>query len=140
MVYKINKCLLVSLVSSFLNGIPRIVIVFIALSVSVGVWTLVAISLERYFAIVRPLASRKWQTRSHAYKMIAGVWVAALVWNSPITFVSQLQPMANSGTRFTSSNRFITNNPNYYMKYFVSQVVSVVVRIGQILKVKKCLT
>ncbi|PBC32208.1 Cholecystokinin receptor type A [Apis cerana cerana] len=44
-------------------------------SVSVGVWTLVAISLERYFAICRPLKSRRWQTQFHAYKMIAVIRV-----------------------------------------------------------------
>ncbi|CAH0717460.1 unnamed protein product, partial [Brenthis ino] len=64
-----------------------------AVSVSVDVWTLVAISLERYFAICRPLKSRKWQTQCHAYKMIATVWILSLVLNSPILLVSTLQPM-----------------------------------------------
>lgn len=62
-----------------------------AVSVSVGVWTLVAISLERYFAICRPLKSRRWQTQFHAYKMIAVVWTASLTWNAPILVVSQLK-------------------------------------------------
>ncbi|KPI91097.1 Cholecystokinin receptor [Papilio xuthus] len=64
-----------------------------AVSVSVDVWTLVAISLERYFAICRPLKSRKWQTQCHAYKMIAMVWMLSLVLNAPILIVSTLQPM-----------------------------------------------
>ncbi|XP_023940570.2 cholecystokinin receptor type A-like [Bicyclus anynana] len=64
-----------------------------AVSVSVDVWTLVAISLERYFAICRPLKSRKWQTQCHAYKMIATVWILSLALNSPILIVSTLQPM-----------------------------------------------
>ncbi|XP_047546087.1 cholecystokinin receptor type A-like [Vanessa atalanta] len=64
-----------------------------AVSVSVDVWTLVAISLERYFAICRPLKSRKWQTQCHAYKMIAMVWVFSVALNSPILIVSTLQPM-----------------------------------------------
>ncbi|XP_045492261.1 cholecystokinin receptor-like [Colias croceus] len=64
-----------------------------AVSVSVDVWTLVAISLERYFAICRPLESRKWQTQCHAYKMIATVWLLSLALNSPILIVSTLQPM-----------------------------------------------
>ncbi|XP_077292756.1 cholecystokinin receptor type A-like [Arctopsyche grandis] len=64
-----------------------------AVSVSVGVWTLVAISLERYFAICRPLKSRRWQTQFHAYKMIAVVWIASLAWNSPILVVSTLKAM-----------------------------------------------
>lgn len=67
--------------------------VFAAVSVSVGVWTLVAISLERYFAICRPLKSRRWQTQFHAYKMIALVWAASLTWNSPILVVSTLRAL-----------------------------------------------
>ncbi|KAJ2950817.1 hypothetical protein O0L34_g9088 [Tuta absoluta] len=68
-----------------------------AVSVSVDVWTLVAISLERYFAICRPLKSRKWQTQCHAYKMIATVWLLSIVLNSPILVVSTLQPMKGNG-------------------------------------------
>ncbi|CAG9134619.1 unnamed protein product [Plutella xylostella] len=64
-----------------------------AVSVSVDVWTLVAISLERYFAICRPLKSRRWQTQCHAYKMIAMVWLLSVVLNSPILYVSTLQSM-----------------------------------------------
>lgn len=68
-----------------------------AVSVSVGVWTLVAISLERYFAICRPLKSRRWQTQFHAYKMIVMVWLASLIWNSPILVVSRLQAIKVTG-------------------------------------------
>jgi hypothetical protein len=68
-----------------------------AVSVSVGVWTLVAISLERYFAICRPLKSRRWQTQFHAYKMIVVVWLASLIWNSPILIVSRLQATKATG-------------------------------------------
>ncbi|XP_063375040.1 cholecystokinin receptor type A-like [Cydia amplana] len=64
-----------------------------AVSVSVDVWTLVAISLERYFAICRPLKSRKWQTKCHACKMIGLVWLLSLMLNLPILIVSTLQPM-----------------------------------------------
>ncbi|XP_063706409.1 neuropeptide SIFamide receptor-like [Culicoides brevitarsis] len=71
---------------------------FQASSVSVAVWTLVAISLERYFAICRPLSSRRWQTRSHAYKMIGVVWFLSLLSNSPLVFVQQLQPMKNTAS------------------------------------------
>ena len=47
-------------------------------------FTLVAISLERYFAICRPLHSRRWQTLSHAYKVIAVCWALALIIVIPI--------------------------------------------------------
>lgn len=69
------------------------VFLFAAVSVSVGVWTLVAISLERYFAICRPLKSRRWQTQFHAYKMIAVVWLASLFWSGPVLVVSSLRAM-----------------------------------------------
>lgn len=79
------------------TGVPCRSSFFAAVSVSVGVWTLVAISLERYFAICRPLKSRRWQTQFHAYKMIAFVWAASLIWSSPVLVVSSLQAMKGKG-------------------------------------------
>jgi len=76
-----------------------------AVSVTVTVWTLVAISMERYFAICRPLQSRQWQTRFHAYKVIAYVWMAALALNSPILIMSRLQATRDKGNY---CNRFCT--------------------------------
>ncbi|XP_076548373.1 cholecystokinin receptor type A [Osmia lignaria lignaria] len=85
--------LLGQMLKNFVFGITmcKLIPYFQAVSVSVGVWTLVAISLERYFAICRPLKSRRWQTQFHAYKMIAVVWTASLTWNAPILVVSQLK-------------------------------------------------
>ncbi|XP_066254177.1 cholecystokinin receptor type A-like [Euwallacea similis] len=77
----------------FGEAMCKLIPYFQAVSVSVSVWTLVAISLERYFAICRPLKSRRWQTRSHASKMIAFVWTASLGWSGPILIVSTLQTM-----------------------------------------------
>ncbi|XP_012936249.1 cholecystokinin receptor [Aplysia californica] len=54
-----------------------------AVSVGVSCFTLVAISLERYFAICRPLHSRSWQTLSHAYRCIAVCWVLAAALTTP---------------------------------------------------------
>uniref|UniRef100_A0A182PI31 G-protein coupled receptors family 1 profile domain-containing protein n=1 Tax=Anopheles epiroticus TaxID=199890 RepID=A0A182PI31_9DIPT len=67
-----------------------------AVSVSVAVWTLVAISLERYFAICRPLSSRRWQTQFHAYKMIGLVWTVSFLANSPLGYVQRLQPVGRN--------------------------------------------
>lgn len=64
-----------------------------AVSVSVSVWTLVAISLERFYAICQPLRSRRWQTASHAYRVIAGVWAASLLLMTPIAALSTLMPV-----------------------------------------------
>uniref|UniRef100_T1J459 G-protein coupled receptors family 1 profile domain-containing protein n=1 Tax=Strigamia maritima TaxID=126957 RepID=T1J459_STRMM len=68
-----------------------------ATSVSVSVWTLTLISLERYFAICQPLRSRSWQTLSHSYKMIAVVWVSSLILMSPILLLSKLKPLQTPG-------------------------------------------
>ncbi|GFN77823.1 cholecystokinin receptor type a [Plakobranchus ocellatus] len=53
-------------------------------SVAASCFTLVAISLERYFAICYPLKSRRWQTLSHSYKAIGVCWVCALALMTPI--------------------------------------------------------
>lgn len=62
---------------------------FAAVSVAVSAFTLVSISLERYFAICFPLSSRSWQTLSHAYKTIVVVWILALAVTFPIAVVTK---------------------------------------------------
>lgn len=62
----------------------------LATSVAVSAWTLVAISIERYFAICDPLRSRSWQTLKHAYRSIILIWITALVCMCPIAFLSKL--------------------------------------------------
>lgn len=85
-----------------------------AVSVAVGVWTLVAISLERYFAICRPLKSRIWQTRSHAYKMIIAIWILSLSLCLPVAVLSRLKPIRETGKPIQLSplgNYLSANNP-----------------------------
>ncbi|XP_077983708.1 cholecystokinin receptor type A-like [Glandiceps talaboti] len=59
-------------------------------SVFVSIWTLVAISMERYFAICQPLTSRGWQTKAHAYKIIAAVWVVGFILFIPTAYFTKL--------------------------------------------------
>ncbi|XP_071455777.1 RYamide receptor-like [Hetaerina americana] len=61
-------------------------------SVLVSAYTLVAISLDRYMAIMRPLRPRL--SKKGAAGAVAGVWVFALATASPIPIVSKLtQPL-----------------------------------------------
>lgn len=69
---------------------------FSAVSVGVSCFTLVTISLERYFAIVEPLRSRRWQTRSHSYKCIMGIWLLAFVLMIPIAASQEVIQIGNS--------------------------------------------
>nr|XP_037277152.1 cholecystokinin receptor type A-like isoform X3 [Rhipicephalus microplus] len=92
-------CMPTTLVGSVLRNFVlgpvmcKLIPYFQAVSVSVSAWTLVSISLERFFAIVRPLESRRWQTRSHAYKVILLVWLCSMVTMLPIAVLSQLVPL-----------------------------------------------
>lgn len=63
-----------------------------ATSVAASVWTLVALSIERYCAICHPLRSRKWQTQSHARRLIASIWIGGSSAMLPVLVLSELQP------------------------------------------------
>ncbi|XP_061183699.1 cholecystokinin receptor type A-like [Saccostrea echinata] len=68
------------LLKNFIFGEPVCIMIryLQGVSIAVSCFTLVALSLERYFAICRPLKSRSWQTLSHSYKTIIVCWILAL--------------------------------------------------------------
>ncbi len=78
---------------------PIVSLVFPAgISVSISTFSLVAIAIERYSAICNPLKSRSWQTRSHAYRVIAATWVVSLLIMVPYPVFSVIRtfPKGNS--------------------------------------------
>ncbi|XP_033001575.1 gastrin/cholecystokinin type B receptor isoform X1 [Lacerta agilis] len=66
-----------SLMGTFVFGkaVCKAVAYLMGMAVSVSTFSLVAIAIERYNAICNPLQSRVWQTRSHAYRVIAATWL-----------------------------------------------------------------
>ncbi|XP_049424721.1 cholecystokinin receptor type A [Epinephelus fuscoguttatus] len=76
----------------FGTGMCKLVMYFMGVSVSVSTFNLVAISLERYSAICKPLTSRVWQTKSHAAKVITATWVMSFILMLPYPISSTLKP------------------------------------------------
>ncbi|XP_033966475.1 cholecystokinin receptor isoform X1 [Pseudochaenichthys georgianus] len=84
--------LIPSILKNFIFGAAmcKIVSYLMGISVSISTFSLIAIAIERYSAICNPLKSRVWQTRSHAYRVIAATWVLALVIMIPYPVISNL--------------------------------------------------
>ncbi|KAL3056395.1 hypothetical protein OYC64_018975 [Pagothenia borchgrevinki] len=84
--------LIPSILKNFIFGAAmcKIVSYLMGISVSISTFSLVAIAIERYSAICNPLKSRVWQTRSHAYRVIAATWVLAFVIMIPYPVISNL--------------------------------------------------
>ncbi|CAJ1079544.1 cholecystokinin receptor [Xyrichtys novacula] len=85
--------LIPSILKDFIFGATmcKIVSYLMGISVSISTFSLVAIAIERYSAICNPLKSRVWQTRSHAYKVIALTWVLAFIIMIPYPIISHLE-------------------------------------------------
>ena len=85
------------------------------MSVAVSVFTLVSISLERYFAICQPFRSRRWQTQSHSYRMIAAVWLLSLLVAIPIAVCQKLFKLKNGAHKCDE----VWNNQNMKKLYTI---------------------
>ncbi|XP_069350984.1 cholecystokinin receptor type A [Eulemur rufifrons] len=83
---------------------------FMGTSVSVSTFNLVAISLERYGAICKPLQSRVWQTKSHALKVIAATWCLSFTIMTPYPIYSSLVPFTKNNNQTANMCRFLLPN------------------------------
>ncbi|KAM9327446.1 cholecystokinin receptor-like [Pholidichthys leucotaenia] len=90
-------CMPFTLIPNILNdfifgaAMCKIMSYLMGVSVSISTFSLVAIAIERYSAICNPLKSRAWQTRSHAYRVIAATWVLSLLIMVPYPVFSVLK-------------------------------------------------
>ncbi|XP_070130684.1 gastrin/cholecystokinin type B receptor isoform X2 [Equus przewalskii] len=86
--------LLPNLMGRFIFGtvVCKAVSYLMGVSVSVSTLSLVAIALERYSAICRPLQARVWQTRSHAARVIVATWMLSGLLMVPYPVYTTLQP------------------------------------------------
>ncbi|KAG9467854.1 hypothetical protein GDO78_014171 [Eleutherodactylus coqui] len=84
--------LIPNLMGNFIFGevICKTAAYFMGISISVSTFNLVAIAIERYSAICNPLKSRVWQTRSHAYKVIAATWILSIIIMIPYLVYNKL--------------------------------------------------
>ena len=89
----------------------RVVCYAQAVSVFISAYTMVAISIDRYIAIIYPLRPK--MTRRHSYYLIALIWLVSLLTPMPTVVLSRLvkksnlMPVNQTTTNVTSSN---TNN------------------------------
>ncbi|XP_069748671.1 cholecystokinin receptor-like [Narcine bancroftii] len=94
--------LIPNLLEDFIFGeaMCKVTAYFMGISVSVSTFSLVAIAIERYSAICNPLKSRVWQTRSHAYRVIAIIWLLSVILMIPYPVYNKLHAFqrAHKGT------------------------------------------
>ncbi|KAJ8013184.1 hypothetical protein DPEC_G00050640, partial [Dallia pectoralis] len=89
--------LIPNLMEDFIFGavMCKILSYLMGVSVSISTFSLVAIAIERYSAICNPLKSRAWQTRSHAYRVIAATWLLSFIIMSPYPVFTDLVQREN---------------------------------------------
>uniref|UniRef100_H2YV52 Gastrin/cholecystokinin type B receptor n=1 Tax=Ciona savignyi TaxID=51511 RepID=H2YV52_CIOSA len=109
---------------------------FMGISVSVSTFTLLALAIERYNAICNPLKSRGWQTKSHAYKVIAGIWFLSFLIMSPFLVFSQLRyiPLVRQG-KCTLACRLYFGGEQASQAWYVLQSVVLLCIPGSVMAV-----
>ncbi|KAM8974956.1 cholecystokinin receptor-like [Pelodytes ibericus] len=113
--------LIPNLMGNFIFGevICRTAAYFMGLSVSVSTFNLVAIAIERYSAICNPLKSRVWQTRSHAYKVIAATWILSIIIMIPYPVYNIIVPFDKEKNRKGYQCRMVWPNRHVQQAWYV---------------------
>uniref|UniRef100_A0A8C5PE10 Gastrin/cholecystokinin type B receptor n=1 Tax=Leptobrachium leishanense TaxID=445787 RepID=A0A8C5PE10_9ANUR len=114
--------LIPNLMGNFIFGevICKTAAYFMGLSVSVSTFNLVAIAIERYSAICNPLKSRVWQTRSHAYKVIAATWILSIIIMIPYPVYNMIVPFPmKQKNRFGYQCRMVWPNSHMQQAWYV---------------------
>lgn len=101
-------------------GMCKMITYFMAVSVSVSTFTLMAISLERYKAICNPLESKSWQTTSHARKVIIVTWVVSFFLMLPYPIFSNLKSFTRLNNSTGHMCRLIWPNDIIQQSWYVS--------------------
>ncbi|XP_061525264.1 cholecystokinin receptor type A-like [Phycodurus eques] len=104
----------------FSNGTCKMVMYFMGVSVSVSTYNMVAIALERYSAICRPLSSKTWQTKSHALKVISATWLTSLSLMLPYIASSSLKPFNRRDNTVGYMCRMMWQNQNLLAYWYTS--------------------
>lgn len=74
----------------------KVVQYMIVVTMHASIYTLVLMSLDRFLAVVYPVASRSWRTERNTFKAITILWIVVLVSAIPAIFLHELEVNANS--------------------------------------------
>ncbi|KIH57182.1 hypothetical protein ANCDUO_12628 [Ancylostoma duodenale] len=91
-----------------------------AVGVCASAYTLAVIAVERYYAICRPLQSRKWRTKKRALFTISLVWVFSFVCNTGSLFIFDSVPYRTQWTCDTTKGPLIDFLYQLYITLFSS--------------------
>uniref|UniRef100_A0A4W3IDN1 Gastrin/cholecystokinin type B receptor n=1 Tax=Callorhinchus milii TaxID=7868 RepID=A0A4W3IDN1_CALMI len=119
--------LISNLLEDFIFGsaVCKAVPYFMGISVSVSTFSLVAISLERYSAICKPLKSRVWQTKSHAFKVITATWLFSFTVMLPYPIYGNLVPFTRINDNNSTGNmcRLLWPNDITQQSWYIFQLL-----------------